>query len=465
MLSAFIAINSEPANREDPDRYYHYAVSKITSQEFAPETLPQIEGLGWDKFFQEKEFFFHVITGLGYKIAKDKGVLVTCMLIGAGIILSLYFVNMQVLSPFVVLIPTLLIVFASTKFLVRAFSVRPHILAVFFAILLLGALIQKRPKLSALMSFLFALSYHAIYVPLILAGIACIASLAVERDFKTTLSKSSIKCLVYTMIGITIGILVNPYFPSNILMGIQHLKIAFLSAGLPISHFGAELASPTGSSLLVNLAGFLILLAFGLISLGYFSYPFLKAQKNLDQGKKEAYAAALTTFGCFALFVVLTFQSPRGNEYLVPFAAIFISRLVQITAHKTKMLIGLSLGLFLLQVPSSRLGSITLANGGDFFQTEVEPTLARLALEGIPKNTDRNRIFNCNWDVSPFILYNRPDLVFIDTLDPSFLFSRNPDFYLARDRWYNGEIADSFGLLKHTFNADYVFCRTIHVPN
>ncbi len=465
VVSAFIAINSEPATRSDPDRYYHYAVSKVTSKEFAPETMPQIEGIGWSKFFQEKEFLFHVFTGAGYKIGGDKGVLVTCMLIGGLIILSIYFVNLQVLTPFAALIPTLLIAFASSKFLIRVFSVRPQILGVLFAILLLGALLQRRHRIAGLMSLLFALSYHAVYIPLVLAVIACLSSFAIERGLKGDLLKGSLKCLLYTAIGLTIGLLINPYFPSNVMMGIQHLKIAFLSAGLPISHFGAELISATGANLLAHLPGFILLLAVGFIALGYLSHSFLKTEKKPSLEKKDAYAAALTTFCAFALFLVLTFQSPRGNEYLVPFASLFIARLVQLSAHKTRMLAVLSIGLFILQIPDSRIASMSLAKSSEFFQPEAEPMMVRQALEGIPAGTEKNRVFNCSWDVSPFLLYTRPDLIFVDILDPSFLFSRQPDFYLARHQWFNGDFADSFGLLKDTFQTDYIFCRNLPISN
>ena len=435
--------------------------------DFAPETIPQIEGLAWNKIFPEKEFLFHVFTGLGYKAAGEKGVLVVCMLIGTFIVFSIYLVNTQSLSPFLALIPTLLLTLASSKFLIRIFSVRPQILGVLFAILLVGALLQRRHRLAGIISMLFALSYHAVYIPIALATVACIATFAVERDLKAEYFRNTMKCLISTVAGIIIGLLINPYFPSNIMMGIQHLKIALLSAGLPMSHFGVELQSVSGSSLLRHLPGFFTLLAIGLIALGYFSAQHFKNEKTflLDPTKKDAFIGALTTFGCFALFLAITIHSPRGNEYLVPFASLFIVRLAMISTNKLRFLAIVSCGVFLLQIPDTKhlLGS--LAQARNFYQPEEEPLRAKAALADIPVGTDKNRVFNCSWDVSPFLFYTRPDLVFIDVLDPSFLYSSDPDFYLTRHRWFNGEISDSFGFIKDSFNADYIFCRDLPISN
>ena len=50
----------------DPDRSYHYALSRVVAEQGVPRTLPQVTGIGWDKAFFDKEFLWHQLTGLGY---------------------------------------------------------------------------------------------------------------------------------------------------------------------------------------------------------------------------------------------------------------------------------------------------------------------------------------------------------------------------------------------------------------
>ena len=60
----------------DPDRYYHFALSRdmVASGQVFLRSVPQVEDLGWGELFVDKEFLFHQLTALGYRIAGDGGV-------------------------------------------------------------------------------------------------------------------------------------------------------------------------------------------------------------------------------------------------------------------------------------------------------------------------------------------------------------------------------------------------------
>ncbi len=53
------------AGSNDPVRYHHLALSRLSSEQGLLRTLPQIEDLGWGQYFPDKEFLFHVLTATG----------------------------------------------------------------------------------------------------------------------------------------------------------------------------------------------------------------------------------------------------------------------------------------------------------------------------------------------------------------------------------------------------------------
>ena len=43
------------------------------------------------------------------------------------------------------------------------------------------------------------------------------------------------------------------------------------------------------------------------------------------------------------------------------------------------------------------------------------------AISAIPRDTSGRKVFDCDWNYGSFLLYARPDLRFVDLLDPRFL--------------------------------------------
>src|SRR5262249_27040597 len=69
------------------------------------------------------------------------------------------------------------------------------------------------------------------------------------------------------------------------------------------------------------------------------------------------------------------------------------------------------------------------------------------------------KIFNCGWDDAPYIFYQRPDLRFVDILDPSLLYAHSPVLFQNRVGLNDGKIPDAYAALKAVFKADYVLCH------
>jgi hypothetical protein len=457
LISWRSAVIFESLNRSDPDRYYHFAVSDVTARDFAPETLPQITGIGWDKFFVEKEFGFHVLTGLGSRLGGDTGVVVTAMLIGAAIIFVVFLVNTRRVGPLLALLATVLVLTASDRFLIRSFTVRPHVLANLIAISLVWALIEQRPRMAALFGAMFALSYHAIYLPVFYCGTTILAAALLGRFKKTPLLRSTMRCTLATAAGIAVGVLANPYFPSNIMVGLQHLRILLKSSGLPMSHFGSELVPWTGVDLLGALLGVMLLVVAGIFAAGAIS-------SRLRQDSDQNLPASAPGFEALTLLLIcgsllgLSFHSIRAIEFLMPAASLLMVRLALLTPRPKTVLSAATVLFFALQYPANKSFYVIHADAGEFLKPGHWVETAKAAVERIPVDPAAANVANCRFDVSPHLFHVRRDLKFIDILDPTFLFSRNPDAYRMRQAWVEGMEPDPWGVLKSTFGSDYVFC-------
>ncbi|NDD92048.1 hypothetical protein EBZ37_08190 [bacterium] len=79
------------------------------------------------------------------------------------------------------------------------------------------------------------------------------------------------------------------------------------------------------------------------------------------------------------------------------------------------------------------------------------------ALRALPEKDVR--IFNMEWDVSPLVLYARPDVRVVDLLDPSFLVQHDRPLHEAREAIARGDIVDAQGYLSEAFQADYVLTK------
>jgi hypothetical protein len=446
-----ILVRGEFESRGDPDRYYHYAISKITASDFAPETFAQVTGIGWDKFFQEKEFLFHVLTGIGYRLGNEPGVVLVALGGGALLFVTLYIYNAALLGPLAALFITLFTGLGFGRFAYRIFMVRPHVWAMFILTLFLISLIRRSAKGCFILSMVFALLYHGIYLPALYAGVFLFCDWYIKKTSSSDdISLSSKPAFLVTIAGLTVGVILNPYFPANVLVGLTHLKIALAQTSLSINHFGGELRPLLSSDFLRYLAGF-FLLAF--VAMGILYSVIFPTELSRKKGRDHVNLVSLS------LLLLITFMismlSPRGTELLVVVAAILIPSIYKYFAVPRQWIIG-SLSLFiLLQMYKNHYVISSPLNASTFLQTEDAANDAKIALRDVKSGA---LVANCNWDVSPFILHARSDVRVIDLLDPTFLHNHNSDLYDLRRKWIDNLAPDSYGLMKDGFGADYVFC-------
>ena len=423
----------------DPDRFYHFAIARKTAASGIVRTVPEVVGLGWDKFFADKEFLFHALGGAAYRLAGEAGVvvLVECLAI-AFFILVFALLRAHASTPASLTLIAWLM-WATPKFMVRTVLVRPHVLAMALFVGLVLAWQKRRPLAAGVCSALFALSYHALYVPmlLLLVGVATAWREAGAR-----------RTALFGGVGLLIGVFGNPYFPANVLLGIQHLAIALGAQPVPDSSLGAELLPLRSDELFFAYAPWI-----AIIAAGWFCFGMVQKRDRPDPGADAFWLLAAT------LFFSLVVKSPRAIEYAAPLVAVLAARLW--TQHNEwlgqagTMVRRLWAAGFVL---TASFQLLTLARYWSRPTPPRDDSVAR-ALAALPPAARRPTILNCGWTDGAEILYRRPDARFFDLLDPTFLALASPDTYQLREAFKDGRLLDPLTTLHDLLGADYVLCR------
>jgi hypothetical protein len=420
----------------DPDRFYHLGLSKLIAAHGLLRTLPQAEDLGWGHYFPDKEFLFHVLTGLAAWMGGTVGVLLTVPVLGTAIVLCLYVQLARVIRPTHAALLCLAVILLSGVFLFRLTLLRPHLLAILFFCLLLQGFLERRPWLTFLGAAGFALSYHAFYLVLIVVGAA--------SPFRIVGRENDRRIWLWALAGLAIGIVINPYFPSNLVMSWMHLQIALGLDVPPDAIRGNELR---------RLGAWEYLRTFGFLPFSMLAAGVVLCVRRLRPTAENARIWFL--FLVAGLMAGLSMFTVRAAEYAVPACILLVGHSHAALRWRGWLWLCLS-ALLLLQGDVARKYYREIYLGPAVGKTD---RMLR-AIAAIPVDARGSKVFNCEWDTGSFLLAQRPDLRFVDLLDPVFLWKAAPDKYVVRMGLIEGRYGDPHRLLREVFKADYVICES-----
>ena len=420
----------------DPDRYFHLGLSQLISEHGLLRVLPQVEDLGWGRYFPDKEFLFHVLTGTAHSLGGSPCVLAVVPLTGILIALLLHSELCRVIRPLAAAVLTSSVFVLTAAFLFRLSLLRPHILAILFFCLLISAVIRSRPRLAAMAAAGFVLAYHAFYIVLLVAAVAWL--LRRQPGFE------NLRLWLWIVGGLVVGTILNPYFPSNVEMGLLTLRLALGVDPLPATEQGRELMALPWQRLFM-IYGFIPASLFATAVAWWFRRP------PVGPGVSRFLFLALLSLG----FWVLGAKSPRAMEYAVPASILMIGY-----------------GAFVLQIRwwvPLNIGLLVLIQGfsaQQYYRENIRlppgvhgsfPVFASV-LGQIPAAAAGKKVFNCEWEAGSYVLYTRPDLRFVDLLEPALLWNESSEKFLVRRGLIEGAFADPRLVLRGVFNADYVLC-------
>ncbi len=448
-LATFALSRYLPAIDYDPDRFYHFAISKIYAETGFPQTLPQAEDVGWGQAFAEKEFLFHVLTGLAWGAGAENGVIVFYRLLFALLMTTLGAVIARASrSAWMMPVATAVLIFGCAQFASRMNMLRPHVLAILLLTWQIMAWRAGRWKVAAILGGVYVLAYHAFYIPLSVSAIFILCAYLGGRNMS--------RQVAWTLLLVAAGIIINPAFPQNIATGVQVLGIATQQAqSIPSYFFGQELHLLNSAQLLAQHGYMLFLpLALTLLFLWRQDLQFSEVikKRNLPE------PALVATLFISILFSLLIFLTPRAFEIALPAGVIAVAAMASRKPFTGRRFILIFLVTFTAFHLKNSLVRIDAASKGNKTVAPASESM-RSALSVIPADGSI-KVFNWSWWISPFILYHRPDLRFIDLLDPTFLQRTNPEMSRLRLAIFEDRESDPWFVVRHVFHADYVIIPT-----
>src|SRR6267143_438672 len=312
LFLGLLVASDRVATGSNPDQWFHFAISRM-SQRGLVRTLPQAEDLGWAVGFPEKEFLFHRLTALAYGIGGESAVVLACRAVSVASRVLLYWLARQAAGRVVVAASVAGLVVANPYLLFRLGMVRPHVLAIFLLLAIVAALLCRSRFLGFAAGASFALAYHAVYLPAVLAlafGIVALHRRAAARE----LDDGAFAASALVLAGLACGVVANRYFPANVAMGLEHLGFAFsASASLPGVHVGAEVL-PMAPSNYLRFFGVALLAAIA-------SVAWLR--RDAAGGEQPWNRAVLTVAALFLVGAGL--RSVRATEYGLPLLALAVA--------------------------------------------------------------------------------------------------------------------------------------------
>ncbi len=431
------------------DAYYHTKLAALMAEPWPwPIDFPWLPKtvLG-DSAYVDHHFLFHVFLApfVAFDILLGGKFAAVCLA-------SLTFCAFQLALPKLRFSERLLLglgYFAiSPAFLYRLSMVRAQSLSLGLLFLVFLAVINKRHKSLAVLSFVYVWSYNAF--PLIAVVVACYAlsELLVFR-------RIAVSTIVAAGVGIVLGMLINPYFPENIAFLYHHLVDKFSVGGYAVK-VGNEWY-PYPADRFLEHAGIPIAL---LATSVYFS--------RWKDFSKQRLQVVLVVLFVSLVFLGMFLKSRRFVELFPPFALLLTAwcfapekeekdagaRDLQFS-YPRKALAFLLAGVLVYFSTAATRESL----GKSAEYERFSPAAAWLRL-----NTEAGSlIFTADWDDFPRLFHFNHHNSYLVGLDPYFLYARDRPGFLLWQKMTQGELKGPMAkIIQRKFGSGYIFVDRKH---
>ena len=332
----------------------------------------------------------------------------------------------------------------------RAQSLSLGVLALGFAWILEG-----KYRHLGLLAFLYVWLYDAFPLLPVMAVLHLLGIVLLERRFEY-------RPLLYISAGIILGMLINPYFPDNIIFSIRHM-LPKLTDATSVS-VGNEWYPYNTGQLLENSLPTLIAFSSGILALGL-------AGRKMDVRTATGLLAAL-------LFGLMLFQARRFIEYFPPFALIFAAfawaPLIRDTSTSSMQRPEpdstsptkpdfRTLSAILLALAVTFSGFRTLPAAQESIRNSKPYDLYADASTWLEDNsTAGERVFQTDWDDFPRLFYYNTHNTYLVGLDPTYMQFYDRESY---DLWVlitRGEVDQPSQFIANHFHSRYVHSDLKH---
>ena len=361
----------------------------------------------------------------------------------------------------------------SAPFLYRLNMAKAPPFAIIYLIIGIHLLFTKKYWPLVPLSFIFALTYD-MFVLLILAAFIWTAVIGwTERRFEW-------RPIAWVLLGTAAGLVINPYFPNNLLLFYEHLKTKLRPSEFS-TKVGNEWYPYDSWEFLGN-----SIVACAAMVVGYLAF---------EPGDRKRAHHSLFFLIFATVLMIMTARWKRIAEYWPPFAVIFCAFALQPWLHGARSnLTRLSTDVLdelqpFLDLPQSTtpanesdlqalwrtiaLAAVAVALGFVLF-LNLRVTIKDIAgskphdyyragAEWMRANVAPGQmIFNTDWDDFPRLFYYDPTHAYVSGLDPTYLFDKDPALSKLFEKITLGDEEDPGPLIRDRFGARYVFTDNSH---
>jgi len=461
----------------DFDGYYHVKWSRMLWEGLRDRTFPPI--FTWlplttlnPKDYVDHHFLFHLFQipvtfgdgRLGPKIAS--------VIFASVAVLSCYWLLVHHRIRYV-LVWLVALLACSSPFLYRLNMAKAPPFAIIYLIAGIYLLFKKKYWLIGPLAFVFALTYD-MFVLLIMGVFIWVAVIGwTERRFEW-------RPIVWVLMGTAAGFIINPYFPENLHLFYQHLRIKLVPSEFS-TKVGQEWYPYDSWEFIGN--SFVACVA---MLVGYIAF-------DLSDRKRATHPLFFLVFS--TALMIMTARWKRIAEYWPPFAVMFSAFALQpwlvgarsaLTGLPTDLLeelqpfldrkepgpepiaedrnelvriivaavIAVLLGIVLAFNLRATANDIRKSKSHDYYRAGAQWMRANI--------TPAEIVFNTEWDDFPRLFYYDPSHRYVSGLDPTYLYDRDPALSKLYDRITSGEEEDPGPLIRDRFGARFVFTDNSH---
>lgn len=358
---------------------------------------------------------------------------------------------------------SLLLLGISEAFLYRMSITRAQSLSLTILALGLMWMLENKNKHLAVLSFLYVWMYNAFPLLPATAFLYCFAVFIIDH-------KLDIKPIIYSSLGVVAGLIINPYFPDNLIFTYQHFLPKLLDA--TSVRVGNEWYPYETDTLLNNSLLTLIL--------------FVSATFGIGLTNRKMDVRTATSFLITLLFGFMLLKSRRFIEYFPPFALIFSAFAWAPVFRKEYQLLTWSSVFnknnnFLAKFPNIK----------NFLQTNIPALVLTIMLifgvsKSIPavqsqiskskpynlyqsasiwlqNNTQAGeRVFQTDWDDFPRLFFYNTHNTYLIGLDLTYMQFYDEELYRTWLRITRGDIEEPSKLISSLFSSHYVHTDLLH---
>jgi hypothetical protein len=412
----------------DADSAYHVAVGRLISRYGILHSFPWTPFSWLSGHYADKELLFHLLfvplAGINWVLAAK----IVGALTGTALLLTIYsvlrkegvrFAGLWALFPLV----------ASDVFLWRFALVRPHLISITLAFIVVWAATNHRLVILAIASAIYPWAYVGWQLPVILSCISEIAGFVSSRPFRW-------KVVVTALVGTAAGLALHPN-TMNLLhfTWIQIVDVLFQRAWGERQNLelGREFAPFTFG----QWARWLIVCVAMMVS-----SVILAWRKRRNDSTSLAFAlVTLVFFG-------ITLKTARFAEYFIPFSVVSFALATRAISWKY-----LPVGVFIATVLYTSFPLAETIRGLGTSEDRISPPVMQKLQRLIPPGS---QVFTTEWGFTGMLMLALPDRKFIVALDPTFFLVKDPELYRI---WYDLPRHPHPGIaeiIRQRFGARYV---------